>query len=142
MTYVDDVREFMNAAGQRIPDKPTVLEGADLWLRMTMLTEEFSELKRGLSNLKKANSVGNTTGVEDGLVEVGDAITDMIFVLIGTALAYGLNPDAMWDEVSRSNRTKINPATGKMGLDSTGKVIKGGSYSPPNLRKAIYGRSH
>lgn len=142
MTKSDDVREFMLAARQDMPAEPTVLDGTEKWSRLTMLLSELSEHKRALADTKKATEYHDQQATEDGLVEIGDSITDMVFVLIGSALAYGLDFDGMWEEVARSNRSKVNEETGFMDKDSTGKVIKGAQYSPPNLRKVIYGRSH
>lgn len=137
-----DVRDFMKAARQPMPDGPAVLDGKEKWSRLTMLLEELSEHKKALADLKKASEYNNQREVEDAIVEIGDSIGDLIFVLIGTAHSYGLDIDAIWDEIARSNRSKVNEKTGFMDKDSTGKVIKPRSYTPPNLRKVIYGRSH
>lgn len=137
-----DVRDFMKAARQDMPDGPTVLDGSAKWSRLTMLLEELSEHKKALADAKKASEYNNKRGVEDTVVEIGDSIGDMIFVLIGTAYAYGLDIDAIWDEIARSNRSKVNEKTGFMDKDLTGKVIKPSTYSPPNLRKVVYGCKH
>lgn len=142
MSYADDVREFMASAQQEMPAAPTVLDGAAKWSRFSMITEEFGEHKKALADLKKASEYNDQHGIEEAMIELGDSIIDMIFVLIGTALAYGLDPDAMWAEIARSNRSKVIPTTGFMDKDSTGKVTKPATFSPPDLREVIYGRSH
>lgn len=70
--------------------------------------------------------------------EVFDAILDSIFVLIGLGVSLGLPMDAGWEEVCKSNMTKIDPKTGKVTRNpDTGKIMKGDKFSPPNLKKVI-----
>lgn len=64
------------------------------------------------------------------LEEIADAIGDLLYTIYGTAVAYGLDAQRIFDEIHRSNMTKL--IDGKK--DSHGKQLKGPSYSPPNLK--------
>jgi predicted HAD superfamily Cof-like phosphohydrolase len=86
---------------------------------LNLIREEFNELSVAESN--------------NDLVEVTDAILDMIVVGVGALLSAGVDVEGAWNEVIRSNMSKIDPDTGKVLKREDGKVLKPASFSPPNL---------
>jgi predicted HAD superfamily Cof-like phosphohydrolase len=91
-------------------------------LRKDLLTEEYFEYLLGEEN--------------SDIVEIADALADMIYIINGTALAYGINLPAVFREVHRSNMSKLDE-NGNPIFRSDGKVLKGGSYSPPDILSVI-----
>lgn len=90
-------------------------------LRRKLLIEEYGEY---------------LDAVEDqNLVEIADALADMVYVIYGTALTYGIDLDAVLSEVHRSNMTKLED--GKPIYRADGKVAKGREFQPPNIREVL-----
>lgn len=117
---IDLVREFHERFGQAIADAPH-LDDRDLSaLRVSLLAEELEELRVALSNRDP--------------VAVLDALTDLQYVLDGAYLSLGFHryKDSALAEVHRSNMSKLG-ADGKPALRADGKILKGPSYSPPDL---------
>jgi predicted HAD superfamily Cof-like phosphohydrolase len=120
-TNLDRVREFHETFGVPVMARPCI--PADrVTLRLDILDEERREL---------------TTALEAGdVVEVADALTDMAYLIYGTALEFGIDLNACFAEVHRSNMSKLG-ADGKPIYRDDGKVLKGPNYSPPDLRQAL-----
>lgn len=114
-----EVQEWMKKAGQECPDKPTIASEEVAYLRYKLINEEFTELQTGMDL--------------EQLVTIADAIGDLLYVVLGTAVAYGIDMEPVWHEIHRSNMTKF--IDGQRRED--GKWIKGPSYSPANLRPII-----
>jgi predicted HAD superfamily Cof-like phosphohydrolase len=110
-----DQETFMVASDQTV-DK---FNEAQYNLYLNLIREEFNELSVAESN--------------NDLVEVTDAILDMIVVGVGALLSAGVDVEGAWNEVIRSNMSKIDPDTGKVLKREDGKVLKPASFSPPNL---------
>ena len=102
---------------------PTAEVGPDqVELRMSLIDEEVDELR---------------AGARDGdLVEVADALADIVYVAYGTACVYGIDLDAVLDEVHASNMTKLGPG-GRPVRRSDGKVLKGPDYRPPDVNGVL-----
>lgn len=116
--------EFHEKFGVPINDKPTIPEDSRILLRHNLLMEENSETFIAANCKDK--------------VEVLDGIIDSLYVLLGTALEYGMQDvlvDA-FDEVHKSNMSKLNK-DGTVKRNSNGKVIKGDGYKKPNLKKIL-----
>ena len=113
------VLEFMLKAGQDCPAYPTVASREVRALRLDLIQEEFKELAQATD--------------EEDVVEIYDAILDLLVVTIGTAIAYGLNIEPGWQEVHRSNMSKFIDGHRR----EDGKWIKGPSYSPAQLKPII-----
>lgn len=115
------VKEFMAACGQEVNAVPTMPDEATRQLRHSILVEEVMELQYAETNI-------------DAL----DAITDILYVLLGTAHAYGLGDklEAAFNEVHRSNMTKVMP-DGKVLKREDGKILKPDTYEKPNLQKVF-----
>lgn len=115
----EQVREFMRAAGQETPDRPGIPAWQTSDLRIKLIVEETRELTYAL-------------GRKD-LTLTADAIADLLYVVIGTAVACGIEIEPIWEEVHRSNMSKFIDGH----KDANGKWIKGPSYSPANLGPII-----
>jgi hypothetical protein len=120
MTPEQMLREFHETAGLTLPGCPTLDIGAEFVsdeVRQKMLDSEVQELR-------DAVAARDLTGI-------ADALADIVYVAIGTAVTYGLPFDAILAEVHRSNMTKFLP-DGPV-INSEGKIIKGPGYEPPRI---------
>ena len=119
------VGDFHRAYGLPVRDSPTVAVGAaQVELRLALIEEEVGELAA-------AARAGD-------LVGVADALADIVYVAYGTAHVYGIDLDAVLDEVHASNMTKLG-ADGRPIRRADGKVLKGPGYRPPDIA-AVLGR--
>ena len=141
MTKSDDVKAFMLACDQPVRDEPTVVSDAEKWERFSMLTEEFSEHKKALKDLKRAVEYHSKSGTKDAMTDLADSLVDMVYIIIGTAHAYGFDFDELWRLVHENNMTKIDPETGLV-LKVNGKTQKPEGFVPVDLRSAIYPSKH
>ena len=125
---IKQVMEFYEAFNMPIPETMRFLHKERALLRHKLIQEEVGEL------LDASMSSGGT------LVDVADAITDCFYILIGTALEYGISDKlpALFDEVHESNMSKLDE-NGKPIYREDGKVMKGPEYKKPNLKDIIYG---
>lgn len=120
MTIEEMVREFHEVAGSRIGLHPGFPDDAEISLRESLLKEEVKEYLTA-----------------DNIISLADAIGDIVYVVVGTAISFGIPFDKVFEEIHRSNMTKA-----REGLkDEKGKLIKGSSYEPPDIRKIIYDRN-
>ena len=94
-------------------------------LREELVREEYSEFKAAHDS--------------EDLVELADAICDLVYVLVGTAVSYGIPFDKCFAEVQRSNMSKLGE-DGKPIVREDGKILKGPNFTPPDLEKIIYGQ--
>ena len=116
---VADVFAFHDAMGVPCGDKPALISPDREALRLNLMNEEFEELWQA---------------VRDGnLIEIADACADLCYVVIGTAIEYGIPLDVVWAEVHRSNMAKADPATGKVRFREDGKVLKPEGWKPPDI---------
>jgi len=120
------VEKFMMAFDQTIRKKPTWPTAEEMELRLDLIDEEVEELKDAIYN-------------EEGtLVDVADALSDILYVVYGAAHTFGIDIEACFREVQRSNMSKLG-ADGKPMYREDGKVLKGPKYSEPNLKSILYG---
>ncbi len=120
------VGDFHRAYGLPVRDVPTAEVGAEqVALRLALIQEEVGELA-------EAASAGD-------LIGVADALADIVYVAYGTAHVYGIDLDAVLDEVHASNMTKLG-ADGRPIRRADGKVLKGPDYRPPDIA-AVLARS-
>ena len=113
------VGEFHRVYGLPVRPRPTVDVGADqVTLRQALIEEEVGELAT-------AARVGDLTGI-------ADALADIVYVAYGTAHVYGIDLDAVLDEVHASNMTKLDD-DGRPLRRADGKVLKGPRYRPPDV---------
>jgi predicted HAD superfamily Cof-like phosphohydrolase len=122
MTNFEMVREFHRAFGQQVASVPTLAGGAVEELRYDLIAEEFNELDEAL--------------IDRNIVEVADALTDLAYVVYGMADIYGIDLDACFREVHRSNMSKLGE-DGQPIKRADGKFLKGPNYSPPDLKTVL-----
>lgn len=123
MSHFTDVRQWMGRAGQTVRDTPDAyISAKDHDLRKRLMKEELTELLLGMET--------------HDIVEIADGIGDLLVVTYGTAVTYGVNADAVFTEVNRSNYSKFG-LDGAAILDEGGKVMKGPHYDPPNIKRVL-----
>jgi predicted HAD superfamily Cof-like phosphohydrolase len=125
---IKQVQAFYEAFNVPTPETMRYLHKERALLRHKLLQEEVGEL------LEASMSSQGT------LVDVADAITDCFYILIGTAIEYGIAEKlpALFDEVHSSNMSKLGE-NGKPMYREDGKVMKGPDYRKPNLKNIVYG---
>lgn len=117
-------REFNDAFRINSNDHFSLLATADFGLEYNMLKEELDEYFEACLN--------------NDLVEIADAIGDMLYLIIGTACKHGLDAEELgkvMDEIHRSNMSKLH--NGKVVKNSVGKVVKPDTFSPPNIAEVL-----
>ena len=122
MSNFEDVKIFMKTYGQEIKEKPEFPEEKIIDLRISLIKEELDEFQEALK--------------EKDLVEVADALTDLLYVTYGAGHAFGIDLDKCFAEVQRSNMSKLGD-DGKPIYNEQGKVMKGSKYYKPNLKQFI-----
>ncbi len=122
MTNFDKVGIFMKTFGQDVKDKPSFSTEKINFLRVSLIEEELEELKDAI---KKKD-----------LIEVADALTDLLYVTYGAGHAFGINLNKCFEEVQNSNMSKLG-LDGKPIYNQSGKVMKGPKYFKPNLKKIV-----
>ena len=127
MTNFDKVGKFMKTFGQEVKNKPSLSTEKINQLRISLIQEELSELKEAMDN--------------KDLLEVADALTDLLYVTYGAGHAFGIDLDKCFDEVQRSNMSKLGE-DGKPIYNEHGKVMKGPKYFQPDLKKFIKWKGH
>ena len=122
MTNFEKVGLFMKTFGQEVKNKPGLSSEKINNLRISLINEELDELKQAMKN--------------KDLKEAVDALTDILYVTYGAGHAFGVNLDKCFDEVQKSNMSKLGK-DGKPIYNEAGKVMKGPSYFKPDLSKFI-----
>ena len=122
MTNFEKVKEFMTTFGQEVKNKAEFPNEKIVELRKKLIDEEFNELKDAIN--------------ENDLIEVADALTDILVVTYGAGVAFGIDLDKCFKEVHRSNMSKLSE-DGKPIYNESGKVMKGPNYFVPNLKKIV-----
>ena len=120
MTNFNKVGVFMKTFGQEIKNKPSFSTEKINQLRISLIQEEVDELKEAMAN--------------NDLLEVADALTDLLYVTYGAGHAFGIDLDKCFNEVQNSNMSKLGE-DGKPIYNELGKVMKGPNYFKPNLSK-------
>ena len=122
MTNFEKVGMFMTTFGQEVKTKPGLSSEKINNLRINLINEELEEFKEAIKN--------------NDLKETIDALTDILYVTYGAGHAFGVNLDECFDEVQKSNMSKLGE-DGKPIYNETGKVMKGPNYFKPDLSKFI-----
>ena len=122
MTNFEKVRLFMKTYGQEIKDKAEFSDAKTNKLRIDLIKEELEELTQAMN--------------DKNLLEVADALTDILYVTYGAGHAFGIDLDKCFDEVQNSNMSKLGE-DGKPIYNESGKVMKGPNYFKPDLLKFI-----
>ena len=122
MSNFSKVGLFMKTFGQEVKDKPSFSTDKINKLRQDLIKEELNELIEAMNN--------------KDLLEVADALTDILYVTYGAGHAFGINLDKCFEEVQNSNMSKLDD-NGKPIYNEHGKVMKGPNYFKPDLTKFI-----
>ena len=122
MTNFEKVGLFMKTFGQEVKSKPALSTKKINDLRIELIDEELEEFREAIKN--------------KDLKEAVDALTDILYVTYGAGHAFGVNLDKCFDEVQRSNMSKLGN-DGKPIYNENGKVMKGPNYFKPDLSKFI-----
>ena len=122
MTNFEKVGLFMSTFGQEVKKKSELSSEKINTLRLSLIQEELDELAKAMK--------------ENDILEVADALTDILYVTYGAGHAFGIDLDKCFDEVQKSNMSKLDN-NGKPIYNEHGKVMKGPDYFKPNLSKFI-----
>ena len=122
MTNFEKVGVFMKTFNQDVKDSSSLSSDKINMLRISLINEELEELKQAI--------------LEKNLTEVADALTDILYVTYGAGHAFGINLDNCFEEVQKSNMSKLGK-DGKPIFNESGKVMKGPNYFKPDLSKFI-----
>ena len=122
MTNFNNVKKFMKVFGQEVKTKAEFPSEKVVQLRYDLIKEELDEFSEALK--------------DRNLVEVADSLTDILYVTYGACVAFGIDLDKCFDEVQRSNMSKLDE-NGKPIFNDKGKIMKGPNYFQPNLGKFL-----
>ena len=122
MTNFEKVGTFMKTFGQEVKSDPSFSTDKINKLRLSLIKEELEELSDAMQ--------------KKDLIEVADALTDILYVTYGAGHAFGINLDKCFDEVQNSNMSKLGK-NGKPIYNEYGKVMKGQNYFKQDLNKFI-----
>ena len=122
MSNFESVKKFMKTFGQEVKEKAEFPSNKITTLRYDLISEELAELKEAID--------------KKDIKEVADALTDILYVTYGAGHAFGIDLDKCFDEVQRSNMSKLG-VDGKPIYNEKGKVMKGPNYFEPDLNKFV-----
>ena len=123
MSNFEKVKTFMKTFGQEVKIEPSFPNKKIVDLRYGLIEEELLELKDAIKN--------------NDIVEIADALTDILYVTYGAGTAFGIDLDKCFDEVHNSNMSKLD-VDGNPIYNENGKVMKGPNYFKPNLKKFLW----
>lgn len=118
----DMVGTFMETFGQEVKTKAEFPDNDTIALRIELIQEELEELKEAIGNAD--------------MVEVADALTDILYVTYGAGHAFGIDLDKCFEEVQASNMSKLG-TDGKPIYREDGKVLKGPNFFQPDLKQFV-----
>ena len=122
MSNFNKVKDFMSIYGQEIKNNAEFPDKKIIKLRLKLIQEELNEFKEAIKN--------------KDIIEVADALTDILYVTYGAGHSFGINLDKCFDEVQRSNMSKLGE-DGQPIYNEFGKVMKGPNYSKPDLKQFL-----
>ena len=122
MSNFEDVKTFMETYGQEVKKTPSFPNDKIIQLRIDLIKEELKEFQEAINN--------------KDLLEIADALTDILYVTYGAGHSFGIDLDKCFAEVQRSNMSKLGE-NGEPIYNEHGKVMKGPNYFKPNLKQFI-----
>ena len=122
MSNFNKVKTFMETFGQEVKKKASFSSDKINKLRYDLIKEELDELREAID--------------QKDMIEIADALTDILYVTYGAGHAFGINLDNCFNEVQDSNMSKLGE-NGKPIYNEVGKVMKGPKYFKPDLKKII-----
>ena len=123
MSNFQKVETFMNIFGQDVKSKPEIPDKKTVKLRLSLIKEELQELEHAIN--------------DNNIIEIADALTDILYVTYGAGHAFGINLDSCFEEIQQSNMSKLG-RDNKPLYNDEGKVMKGPNYFKPNLKKILF----
>ena len=127
-TNFQRVKEFMKSFGQEVKSKPEWPNDETMELRIDLIEEELGEFKDAILS------------ADGTLVDVADALSDLLYVVYGAGHSFGIDLDDCFAEVHRSNMSKLGE-DGKPIYREDGKVLKGPDFSEPDLTSVLFDAS-
>lgn len=121
-TNYELVKEFHETFGHPVAERPNLVNTKMAKLRIDLIKEEFDEFQDAIC--------------DNDIIEIADAIGDILYVTYGAALVYGINADDVLEEIHRSNMTKLD-ADGKPIRREDGKILKGPNFQEPDIAGAL-----
>jgi predicted HAD superfamily Cof-like phosphohydrolase len=123
------VKEFHEACDMPVYNEPqvgicSIHDNERRKLRRSLIGEEYAEYVKA----EKSNSI----------VDIADSLADMMYVIAGAGLEYGIDLDAVMVEIHRSNMSKVNATTGKIVRREDGKILKPDGWTPPDVRGVLF----
>ena len=122
MSNFEQVHEFHKAFKCNIGNVPSLPNEAERHIRKWLLKEEYEEYLEGEAN--------------NDIVEIADGLVDMLYIIYGTGVSYGLPMDTLFDEVHLSNMSKLDN-DGNPIFRADGKVLKGPNFFKPNIKNIL-----
>ena len=122
MSNFNKVKTFMNTYGQEVKNTPEFPDSKIVQLRIDLIQEELNELKEAINN--------------NDIIEVADALTDILYVTYGAGHSFGVDLDSCFNEVQNSNMSKLGD-DGKPIYNESGKVMKGPGFFAPDLESIL-----
>ena len=122
MTNFEKVGVFMKIFGQEVKNKAGFSSKKINKLRFELIKEEVEELRVALE--------------KKDIIEVADALTDILYVTYGAGHAFGINLNLCFEEVQKSNMSKLDENNEPI-FNDKGKVMKSKNYFKPNLKKIV-----
>ncbi len=122
MSNFQSVKKFMQTFGQEVKDKTEFPDKKIVQLRYDLIKEELEEFNEAIK--------------DKDMTEIADALTDILYVTYGAGHAFGIDLDECFNEVQKSNMSKIG-VNGKPIYNESGKVMKGPNYFKPDLSKFL-----
>lgn len=129
MTVSEMLREWAEATGDHVSDLPSYPPTSVEQLRLNLLREEAEEVEEAVTGAQD----------EDDIAAIAKELADLVYVVYGTALAYGIPLDEVIEEVHRSNMTKI--VDGEAHFREDGKVLKPISFKPADIKGVLFNES-
>jgi predicted HAD superfamily Cof-like phosphohydrolase len=118
----EQVLEFSRKFYCVVHRKPYPVNDGTETLRERLMTEELNELRLSMA--------------EQDMIGIADGLADLLYVVFGTAIAYGIDMEPVVDEVHRSNMSKVFP-DGKVRRDPYGKILKPETFSRPDIQAVL-----
>lgn len=128
--FQDQVRHFMALGRQATPEKISSHDRTNLELRAKVMMEEIQEFQKACWRRSIARSKEE---IDEAEAEMMDALIDINYTTFGTMVTLGIDGDPFWDEVHRSNMSKVDGSLGPIRFRADGKILKPPGWTPPDL---------
>lgn len=133
---IDDVTSFHEVMDQPVLPHPRVPSDERVHLRADLIDEEFNEVLESLGFTDAGDGTMDYDRAKVDIVKLADGLADLMYVVIGTALEFGIPLERVWDEVQRSNMAKVG-TDGVVRRREDGKILKPVGWTPPDVRGAL-----